>query len=114
MIQPLELRAFRGPNVYASTPMIFMRLDIGILEGWPSNTIPNFVDRLLTDIPSLREHGCCFGEPGGFVKRLEMGTWFGHILEHVAIELQSLAGFDVTRGKTRSAGPTGVYNVLFA
>ena len=103
---------YRGPSPYGYRPVIRMTVDLEELEQHPSDQIPGFVDKLLKDIPSLHEHGCCYGEPGGFVRRLRDGTWFGHIAEHVAIELQCLAGTPVTYGKTRSAGPDGVYNII--
>jgi len=89
-----------------------MTLDLETLEDYPSNKIPGFVPALLAGVPSLQEHGCSYGEPGGFVRRLEDGTWFGHIAEHVALELQCLAGTPVTYGKTRTAGRDGVYHVI--
>ncbi len=111
----LETRAYQGPNLYASFRVIRMTVDLGPLEDWPSAKIPGFVDGLLEAVPSLAEHGCSYGEPGGFVRRLreEGGTWLGHVFEHVALELQSLAGTPGTRGKTRSAGAPGVYHVAF-
>ncbi|WP_260694685.1 cyanophycin synthetase family protein [Rhizobium leguminosarum] len=72
------------------------------MEQYPTNLLPGFVDALLKHVPGLREHGCSYGEPGGLVLRMEEGTWLGHVAEHVAIELQNIAGADVARGKTRS------------
>lgn len=95
--------------------MIRIRVDIGRLEARPSNTLPGFTDALLALLPGLENHGCCFKTPGGFVRRLREGTWIGHIAEHVALELQTLAGDPVGRGKTRSvAAHPGVYDILFA
>jgi cyanophycin synthetase len=95
--------------------MIRIKLDLGSLEDWPTNRLPHFTEKLIALLPGLRQHGCCFHEPGGFVRRLEEGTWLGHVVEHIAIELQSLAGARVTRGKTRSVrGEPGVYNVMYA
>ena len=93
-----------------------MTLELGDLEARPSATIEGFPGRLLDCLPSLAEHGCSYGEPGGFVRRLteDEGTWFGHILEHVAIELQQLAGAKVTFGKTRGTGTDGEYHVIYA
>jgi cyanophycin synthetase len=108
----LETRIYRGPSPYGYRPLIRLTLDLEALEQFPSNTIPEFVDRLLEGIPTLYEHGCSYGEPGGFVRRLKDGTWFGHIAEHVALELQCLAGTPVTYGKTRGAGKDGVYHVI--
>ena len=90
-----------------------MLVDLGSLEDFPSNTIPGFVDRLMTLMPSLEEHACSLGRRGGFVTRLHDGTWAGHVAEHIALELQNLAGTDVRHGKTRSAGPRGQYNVIY-
>lgn len=112
----LETSVFRGPNIYALFPVIRHKVDIGVLEDWPTGKLgPEFVDRLLEALPGLHEHGCSYGEPGGFVRRLreDDGTWMGHVWEHVAIELQNVAGADVTFGKTRGAGDTGVYNMIY-
>ena len=112
----LERRVYRGPNIYAHFPVIRLTLDLEQLEQWPSATIDGFVDGLVEAIPSLQEHGCSYGEPGGFIRRLreDDGTWMGHIIEHVAIELQDLAGASVTFGKTRGTGQDGVYNIVYA
>jgi cyanophycin synthetase len=110
----VETRVYRGPSPYGYRPVIRLTLDLEELEQHPSNIIPGFVDRLLADVPTLGEHGCSYGEPGGFNRRLAEGTWFGHILEHVALELQCLAGTPVTYGKTRSAGREGVYHVIYS
>jgi cyanophycin synthetase len=107
-----ETRVYRGPSPYGYRPVIRLTLDLEELEAYPSDKIPGFVERLLADLPSLDEHGCSYGERGGFVRRLRDGTWFGHIAEHVAIELQCLAGTPVTYGKTRSAGRDGLYHVI--
>jgi len=114
-MQILEQRIYRGPNPYAHFGVIRLRLDLGPLEDWPSAKLPDFVDRLLAALPTLDEHGCSYGTPGGFVRRLREGegTWMGHVLEHVAIELQNLAGADVTYGKTRGTGQHGEYFVVF-
>lgn len=111
----LEQRTYVGPNLYATFPVIRFTLDLGPLEERPSATIEGFVDGLLALIPSLAEHGCSFGEPGGFVRRLreDGGTWMGHVLEHVAIELQNLCGAKVTFGKTRGNGVPGQYHVVY-
>ena len=103
----LETRVLRGPNYWAREPVIRMLVDLGSLEDFPSNTIPGFVDRLMTLIPSLEEHACSLGRRGGFVTRLRDGTWAGHVAEHIALELQNLAGTDVRHGKTRTTGEYG-------
>jgi cyanophycin synthetase len=113
----LDTRVYRGPNLYALRKVIRLRVDLGELEDYPTNRLPGFVDALLEAIPTLREHGCSYGTPGGFVRRMteEEGTWLGHVLEHVAIELQCLAGTPVSYGKTRSHDlPTGQYHVVFS
>ena len=111
----LEKQIYRGPNVYGYQPMIRFQLDLGPLENYPSNTLPGFTDRLLDLLPSLETHGCSYRAPRGFIRRLRDGTWLGHVTEHVALELQTLAGRRVTYGKTRSVrGRPGVYNVLYS
>src|SRR5579864_2734501 len=100
----LETRVYRGPNLYALWPVIRLRVDLEELEEYPTVRLPGFADGLLALLPTLAEHTCSYGEPGGFVRRMseDEGTWLGHVLEHVAIELQCLAGTPVTYGKTRS------------
>lgn len=111
----VETGVYRGPHLYSHTPMVRIQLDLGAAEQWPSDRLPGFTDRLLAMLPGLERHGCCYRRPGGFVRRLRDGTWMGHIAEHVALELQTLAGSRATRGKTRSVkGAPGVYNVMFA
>ena len=110
----LETRVYRGPSLYGYRPVIRLTVDLEDLEQHPSTKIPGFVDKLLADLPSLDEHGCSYGHAGGFVKRLREGTWFGHITEHVALELQCLAGTPVTYGKTRGAGREGVYHIIYS
>jgi cyanophycin synthetase len=109
----LERSVYRGPHLYSATPMIRAMVNLGALEARPTDTIEGFVDRLLERVPGLMRHGCSFGEPGGLVIRLRDGTWLGHVVEHVCLELQTMAGAPVTRGKTRSVkGREGVYNVM--
>ncbi len=109
----LETQVFRGPNFWSYEPCIRLLVDLGSLEHWPSNTIPGFTESLLEQIPTLRDHSCSRGHPGGFVERLEEGTWLGHVAEHVAIALQRETGAHVYRGKTRSSGDPGHYNVIY-
>ena len=111
----LEQRIYRGPNVYAHFPVIRLRVDLGVLEQWPSAKIPGFTEGLLAALPGLAEHGCSYSEEGGFLRRLreDEGTWLGHVLEHVAIELQNRAGANVTFGKPRGRGPVGEYFVVY-
>lgn len=110
----LERAVYRGPHLYSTRPMIRIRLDLGSLEQSPTDRLPGFAEALIDTLPGLKDHGCSYGEPGGFVKRMEEGTWLGHVIEHVAIELQARAGAAVTRGKTRSVKRrSGVYDILF-
>ena len=112
----LETTVFRGPNIYALFPVIRHQVDIGVLEDWPTAKLGTaFIDPLLETLPGLHEHGCSYGEPGGFVRRLreDEGTWMGHVWEHLAIELQNVAGAEVTFGKTRGSGELGQYNMVY-
>jgi cyanophycin synthetase len=109
----LETQVFRGPNYWSYQPAIRMLVDLGSLEHWPSNTLEGFNDVVLEHLPGLKEHSCSLGRPGGFVERLKDGTWLGHVAEHIALELQREAGAHIPRGKTRSAGQPGRYNVIY-
>ena len=112
----LDSSGYLGHSIHAHFPVIRLTVDLGELEQWPSMRLgSSFVEGLLTALPGLKEHGCSYGEPGGFVRRLteDEGTWLGHVLEHVAIELQNIAGAQVTFGKTRDAGKTGVYDIVY-
>ncbi len=112
----LATNVFVGPNIYARFPVIRHVLDLGALEEWPTGRLgPAFNDALLAHLPGLYQHGCSYGTPGGFVRRLkeDEGTWFGHVMEHVALELQSVAGSNVTFGKTRATDNPGEYNMIF-
>ena len=113
----LERSVYVGPSQHAHFPVIRLLLDLGELEQWPSARLgPGFIDGLVAAVPGLAEHGCSYREPGGFLRRMREGegTWLGHVLEHVAIELQNIAGEDVTFGKTRSVdGRPGVYTVVY-
>jgi cyanophycin synthetase len=118
----LETRVYRGPSPYGYRPVIRLTLDLEELEAWPSARIPGFNERLVELMPTLQSHGCSYGEPGGFIRRLSdenadgtRGTWMGHVIEHVALELQCLAGTEVTYGKTRSVpGKPGKYYVIYS
>ncbi len=112
-LRVLETRILRGPNFWSRSPVVRMLVDLGSLEQYPSNTIPGFVDGLVAWIPSLEDHACSLNRRGGFLTRLRDGTWAGHVAEHVALELQNLAGTDVRHGKTRGAGTVGQYNVVY-
>jgi len=109
----LEHRALRGPNYYSRYPAMLMRLDIGELEDRPSDKVPDLSERLRALMPSLYEHRCSVGAPGGFLQRVEGGTYAGHVVEHLAIELQNLIGFAVGYGKTVDSYDPGVYNVVY-
>jgi cyanophycin synthetase len=103
----------RGANVWARRPVIRMVVDLGVLEEFPSNTVPGFNEALVALLPTLENHACSLGRRGGFIARLEEGTWLGHVAEHVALELQTLAGTDARIGKTRTTGEYGRYNVIY-
>src|SRR6202140_1032996 len=112
----LDRSVYVGPSLYARFPVIRLELDLGSLEAWPTGRLGrDFVDALAAALPGLAEHGCSYKEPGGLLRRLreDEGTWLGHVLEHVAIELQNMAGEEVTFGKPRSAGSSGVYPVFY-
>ncbi|MEC5396225.1 cyanophycin synthetase [Uliginosibacterium sp. H1] len=102
----------RGPNIWTYRPVLEAWVDIGELEDYPSNTLPGFYERLTAWLPGLIEHHCGVGYRGGFLERLRDGTWAGHILEHVAIELQNLAGLQTAFGKARQTCERGVYKVV--
>ena len=114
----LNRNVYVGPSQYAHFPVIRLELDLGELEQWPTARLGDaFIDGLVAALPGLAEHGCSYREPGGFIRRMREGegTWLGHVMEHVAIELQNVAGEDVTFGKTRSISDDrpGVYSVVY-
>jgi len=111
-----EIRTLRGPNYWSVNrhKLIAMVLDIEDMEERPTNTIDGFLERLKAMFPTMYEHRCSVGEAGGFFQRVEEGTWIGHVIEHIALEIQTLAGMDVGFGRTRGYGEEGVYNVVFA
>jgi cyanophycin synthetase len=111
-IEILRLNYLGGPNMWTYRPVLEAWVDIGALEDFPSNTIPGFYERLTSCLPSLIEHRCGVGERGGFLQRLREGTWPAHILEHVTIELQNLAGMQSGFGKARETSRRGVYKVV--
>ena len=112
----LEIRTLRGANYWSGywKRLIIMRLDIEDYEEKPTDKIPNFYGRMTEVLPSLVSHGCSYQEEGGFLRRVEEGTWAGHVIEHFALELQTLAGMDVGYGRTRETGERGIYSVVFA
>lgn len=111
-IRFLKILSLRGPNLWTYRPVLEVWVDIGELEDCPSNTLPGFVERLCAWLPTLSEHRCSYGEAGGFVRRLHEGTWPGHILEHVTLELQNIAGTPGGFGRARETGERGVYKVV--
>ncbi|MBB5019295.1 cyanophycin synthetase [Chitinivorax tropicus] len=110
-IQFLRVTYLRGPNIWTYRPVLEAWVDIGELEESPSNTIPGFYERLSSWLPTLIEHRCGVGVRGGFLQRVQEGTWPAHIMEHVVLELQNLAGMQVGFGKARSTSEYGVYKV---
>jgi cyanophycin synthetase len=113
----VSTNVYVGPNTWASFPLIKYVLDLGVLEEWPSARLGKpFIDALVEALPGLEEHGCSYKEAGGFLRRLreDEGTWMGHIMEHVALEVQCMAGSEVSFGRTRSAGEPGLYNMVYA
>ena len=111
-IEFLDVVALRGPNIWTYRPVLEAWVDIGALEDYPSNLIPGFYERLSSWLPGLIEHRCSPGVRGGFLQRLRQGTWTGHILEHVTLELQTLAGLPGGFGKARETSRRGVYKVI--
>ncbi|HZS79975.1 MAG TPA: acetate--CoA ligase family protein, partial [Herbaspirillum sp.] len=111
-IKILRILPLYGPNIWTYRLALEVWIDIGELEDFPSNTIPGFSERLMGWLPSLIEHRCSHGERGGFLRRLEEGTWPGHIMEHVTLELQNLAGLPGGFGKARETSVRGIYKVV--
>jgi cyanophycin synthetase len=111
-----EISVLRGPNYWSNyrKKLIVMKLDIGMYEDYPTNYISGFTEKLTAMVPSLSSHRCSVGKEGGFITRMKEGTWLGHVVEHLALELQTLAGMDTGFGRTRSAGQRGVYHVVFS
>lgn len=111
-IEFLRILHLRGPSIWTYKPSLEVLIDIGELEDFPSNKIPGFTERLLAWLPSLIEHRCSREKHGGFVERLYEGTWPGHILEHVTLELQNLAGLPGGFGKARETSARGIYKIV--
>ncbi|HEX8474612.1 MAG TPA: cyanophycin synthetase [Pyrinomonadaceae bacterium] len=112
----LEIKALRGPNYWSGhwKKLIVMRLDLEDFEQQPTDKIEGFTVRLRELMPGLVEHGCSYQKRGGFLRRVEEGTWAGHVVEHLALEMQTLAGMDTGYGRTRETTQKGVYNVVFS
>ncbi len=112
----VSTNVYVGPNTYAHFPVIRHRIDLGPLEDYPTARLDGFAERLVEALPGLHEHGCSYRCAGGFIRRMveDEGTWLGHVWEHVALELQGVAGHEVTFGKTRSTGRSkGEYDMVF-
>lgn len=115
-MKKITTNVYVGPNVYANFRVIRHCINLGVLEDWPSTKIgKKFTDGLIAALPGLNQHGCSYREAGGFVRRLteDEGTWMGHIWEHVCLELQNIAGSDVSFGRTRGTGNPGEYDMIF-
>ena len=112
----LKIQALRGPNIWSirRKKLIQMRLDLEEMEQFPTNTIEGFRERLEIMFPTMIEHRCSEGCQGGFFMRIEKGTWMGHVIEHIALEIQTLAGMDTGFGRTRETKTPGTYNVVFS
>ncbi len=112
----VEIKAMNGPNYWSATrhKLIVMVLDLEEMEQRPTDTIPGFLERLSALMPSLYSHRCSEGVPGGFYSRIKEGTWMGHVIEHIALELQTLAGMDTGFGRTRETTDPGIYHVVFS
>ncbi|MEG2509919.1 MAG: cyanophycin synthetase, partial [Chryseobacterium sp.] len=110
-----KIQALRGPNIWSirRKKLIQMRLDLQEMENYPTNKIEGFRERIEKLLPSLFSHRCSEGVEGGFFHRVEEGTWLGHVIEHIALEIQTLAGMEVGFGRTRETRTPGVYNVVF-
>ncbi|MBK9463693.1 MAG: cyanophycin synthetase [Chitinophagaceae bacterium] len=117
-MQILEIKVLKGPNYWSvrRTKLIQMKLDLEEKENMPTNKITGFRERLEKLLPSLYEHRCSVGKPGGFFERVDEGTWMGHVIEHIALEIQTLAGMDTGFGRTRTPDgeKEGVYYVVFS
>ena len=112
-IQLLRTTYLRGPSVWTYRPVLEVWLDLGELEDYPSNKIDGFTERLTAWLPGLVEHHCGVGHRGGFIERLQEGTWCGHVMEHTIIELLNMAGMPAEFGQTRSVSQRGVYRMVF-
>jgi cyanophycin synthetase len=112
----IEIKILRGPNYWSNyrNKLIAMKLDLEELEERPTNKIDGFSERIEKLIPSMFQHRCSRGHEGGFFERVKEGTWMGHVIEHIALEIQTLAGMECGFGRTRGTGKEGVYNVVFS
>ncbi|CAN5902923.1 cyanophycin synthetase [soil metagenome] len=112
----IEVKVMRGPNIWSNyrKKLIVMKLDLGIYEELPTNLIEGFDPALQQILPSLHSHRCSYEFEGGLFQRIKDGTWLGHVVEHIALELQTLGGIEVGYGRTRSTDQEGIYNVVFS
>jgi len=108
-----RIKSYEGRNIYSHHPVVAMLVDLGKYDGRKTSDLPGFGDLLCAALPGLAGHHCSSSRPGGFLRRLEDGTFLGHVIEHVALELQAMAGWTVIYGKTRQADKKGTYNVIF-
>ncbi len=111
-----KIQALRGPNIWSvqRKKLIQMRLDLEELEERPTNKIEGFRERIEAMFPTMIEHRCSEGCRGGFFSRVDRGTWMGHVIEHIALEIQTLAGMETGFGRTRETKTPGIYNVVFS
>lgn len=109
-----EYRSYEGRNIYSYNPVIQLRVDLGKWADFTTKDIPCFTEKLVCLLPGLKEHHCSRGKAGGFIERLEEGTYLGHVIEHIAIEFQNMAGFPVYYGSTRSTETNGKYNIVIS
>lgn len=112
----LEIKVMRGPNYWSNHrhKLIVMKLDLGVSENFPTRSIDGFAERLMQCMPSLKSHRCTLGREGGFFERVKEGIWLDHVVEHVALEMQTLASMDCGFGRTRPTGVKGIYYVVFS
>ncbi len=112
----IDLKVLRGPNYWSirRNKLIQLRLDLEDLEQRPTNKIEGFKERLENLLPTMYAHRCSEGAPGGFFNRVLEGTWMGHVIEHIALEIQTLAGMETGFGRTRGTGKAGEYYVVFS
>src|SRR3982751_4856764 len=108
----ISIHRLRGPNVYLSRPAVVARMRLDELTGRETSDVTGFTERLLRALPGLAEHHCAAGTPGGFVSRMRGGTYFGHVTEHVTLELSQLIGRDVSFGRTLAADEPGLYDLV--
>lgn len=116
-MQVREVKVLRGPNFWSikKQKLIQILLDLEELEFLPTNKISGFYERIQQLLPSLYEHECSEGHAGGFFERVKEGTWIGHVIEHIALEIQALAGMkNIGFGRTRGTGKEGCYHVVFS